>query len=335
LTLVLGCTGVSFTPESTDDGAVDTGVAGGDTTADSPQSEDGAFDTYTPPTPAVACDALVDAFCGQLETCAPYYVALDYGEVGRCKARAIMGCTRIFEATGTSLTPERMVSCATDLKTSACVDFLSSKLPASCAPLPGTRADGSPCGDDSQCVSTFCGKRATEVCGLCAKPLKAGTACGPDDKCDRGLICSPAKKCSIARSEGQTCIANTQPCEVTLSCTSGTCVKAATAAQKCSASGSATPICDETKGLICNSFSGNICQAKKTAPAKSPCGVVGADFVECAAGGHCDIQSGFTGICFAAADDGGACDLASGPLCRKPAVCSKGSCTLPDATSCK
>ena len=74
-----------------------------------------------------------------------------------------------------------------------------------------------------------------------------------------------------------------------------------------------------------SALAGQTCGADRYPPTK---------YTVCAGGGSC--SSTFGGTCAPVAADGAPCsDIDTGPRCLAPARCVSGTCTLPNASSCK
>jgi hypothetical protein len=295
----------------------------------------------TPAGPTVdqACDSYIGALCNQIQKCAPFFVQLVYGDVATCKTRALINCSKAFTAEGTSLTTTKADTCAKDFAAQTCGDLFAATTPSSCVPDPGKLADGTACGDDAQCQSTFC-SRMGKTCGVCAKPPSSGAACKEDHDCGHGMNCTNKTNgtgtCSKPVASGGTCDASTSPCGAGLSCFGGKCVAPAAAGAACDPDAKTAPSCDITQGYFCVK---NVCKAVKLAKAGETCGFVAAtsDFILCAGGfDNCALTAGtMTGVCTAPAADGAACDDAKGPHCTPPAECVSNQCKISDPSACK
>jgi len=281
-----------------------------------------------------ACTDYISAYCDQIDKCAPFFLQLVYGDLATCKTRAVINCPKIFEANGTSVTPTKAAACAKDIKSVSCADLFGGTPPASCTPEPGKLADGNACGDDAQCVSTFCSKLG-QTCGVCGKPPAIGSPCKEDHDCGRGVSCSDKKAgtgtCRKTVPVGATCDTN-NPCSLGNACVAGKCSAALAAGVACDPAASA---CDLSHGLYCHPTD-KVCKLVTIAKAGQTCGLNDAtkDITLCAGAAECSSFSP-PGTCGAIAADGAACDDAKGPHCIPPAVCAGGQCKLPDPTACK
>lgn len=280
-----------------------------------------------------ACTDAAATICTDLQNCAAPLITTTYGDVATCQMRAKASCLTNLMAPSTSATPDKLDGCATAANMLACDALFTRDTPEACIPDPGKLADGMACGDDAQCVSTYCKKPANAVCGVCAARAPAGGACTLDADCDFKLAC--ANSACVAYSPlGATCDAG-HPCATPNLCKAGLCAAPNEAGQAC------TPTvdggdCDRTKGLFCNpsSATAGVCaQATFVGPGQ-PCGLINNTFVGCSAGGICK-RTGLMGTCLAPAADGGACDATNGPGCLAPAECVAGVCKLPNPAGCQ
>lgn len=275
-----------------------------------------------------ACAAYSKAACEKLNSCAPLFITVNYGDIAACEARIGLSCPQSINAEGSNTTPAAWKECADSAASVSCDDVFGRNIPEACRPEPGTFADGAACGNDAQCQSAHCNKD-NDVCGVCAQPVAAGGACNDDNDCDYALSCAQGK--CVARVDlGETCDKAT-PCKATLACSGGKCAEPAGAGAACD------PVdqnCDTLAGLGCNKMS--ICQKVKFAAAGETCGNDGTDFIVCTGGSACKVaMAGGTGTCAAPAADGAACDKVNGPNCLAGATCVNGLCTLSDPAACK
>jgi hypothetical protein len=290
-----------------------------------------------------ACSDYAAAFCDLVDKCGPFFLKLGYGDAATCKTRAIIECPQVFKANGTSATPAKLEQCKLDAASLACEDLLAYVVPTDCVPSPGSLVDGTACGDDAQCKSTYCSKK-DGVCGVCAALPSAGGPCvnnsgflGSGD-CGRGLTCANKICVKPKRKDETGCDSTTAPCVAGLSCYGGKCVTAATVDQPCDGGEKTNPNCDFTKGLFCAGVipANKKCKAIGTVGDGQPCGLLTDTLVLCAGGGFCKGATATTpGTCLAPAKDGATCDNVNGPGCLGPAKCVSGQCKLPDPTTCK
>src|SRR5262245_1265570 len=103
-----------------------------------------------------ACADYVAAYCGKLSQCAgPLFIPL-FGDVATCSSRLQVVCPATFAAPGTSATSAQMEVCAQAMNAASCdVLYQRESVPA-CEAMPGMVIDGMACGDDAQCMSTYC-----------------------------------------------------------------------------------------------------------------------------------------------------------------------------------
>jgi hypothetical protein len=255
-----------------------------------------------------ACTAIADAYCAKLQTCSSFVLSVAYGDVATCKQRWILNCLPNFGATGTSATPARTSACAQSIDALSCTTFLSGDLGAACAVAPGTSAQGSPCGDDAQCSSTFCARAADAVCGTCQPATNAGDPCVLGScSVSTNTVCPAGKTTCIkpvAGKVGDSCVGHEQ-CDV------GHQVGCNPTNSKCIA-------------LTLSTLGGN-CGADSLFPTS-----VGV----CPAGGTC--SAALAGKCSAAGMDGATCSTSdTGTHCMLPARCVSGRCTLPNPATCR
>lgn len=281
-------------------------------------------------TPAGACDAFAQAVCNKLQECIPIGLTAQYGDVAQCTARTKQSCTNTLGATGTGATPAALNACTSAYNGAACDALLSGTVLDACKAPAGTLADGTACGDDSQCVNRNCQKTTDPACGHCAPRGGTGSGCVVSGDCTEGLICGAALKCVELGKQGAACSA-TQLCQANLACQNGKCDTPLAVGAQCNP---AAPACNAAKGNQCGAS--QTCEELKLAKAGEACGVVNGQITSCAAHGKCTIMKGAqSGTCAAAAADGAACDTQKGPLCQAPAACVKGVCVFPDPNACK
>ena len=252
-----------------------------------------------------ACTAFAAMFCGKVRECTPFVLGALYGDAATCESRVILGCLPSFDVPGTSASPAKTSGCGQAIAGLTCATFLTGDLGASCKTDPGTIANGGACGDDAQCVSTFCARAPDASCGVCAPATR------PNDPCVRGS-CSAGTVCPAGQS---TCITPT-PGKVDDACT-------------------AQEQCDLAHGIGCNAGSGKCLSL--TLAAGGNCGansIVPTSYAVCPASGTCSAPLG--GRCSAAAADGQACSTAdTGTHCLTPARCVASKCVVPDPSSCR
>jgi hypothetical protein len=270
------------------------------------------------------------AYCQRAEACAPAYVSIGFGDVRTCEQRLRQELLPVFGANGSSSTPAQTESCAQAIPQMTCADLLARKNATPCQTLPGMLADGAACGADSQCHGTRCRVAADALCGTCTEPAPAGAACGVDADCQPGMTCLDGS-CTQYGNEGASC-STTQPCRPDLGCVGGTCGAPSPAGTACKA----TAECDLMHGYACHPVS-MTCQPFTFAPANGTCGLVNNALVLCSGPGSlCKGAQApsYQGTCVPFAMDGAGCDADAGPLCEVGAVCSGGTCQVPNPANC-
>jgi hypothetical protein len=255
-----------------------------------------------------ACTALADSYCAKLQSCSPFVTSVAYGDVATCRQRWILNCTPNFGVTGTSATPARTTSCAQSIGALTCTTFLSGDLGAACAVVPGTAAQGAPCGDDAQCASTFCARAPDAVCGTCQPVTMAGQPCVQGScSVSTNTVCPAGKTTCIrpvAGKVGDSCVGHEQ--------------------------------CDVGHQVGCNPTNSK-CIALTLASAGGNCGadsILPTSVAVCPAAGTCSAS--LAGRCSAAGMDGAACSTTdTGTHCMAPAKCVASKCTLPNPALCR
>ena len=103
-----------------------------------------------------ACSDFANAACQALSGCTAFLIQDVYGDAATCGMRLKASCSDTLAAAGTGLTPALREGCVTALSGASCVDLLDNDFPAACQPVAGQLANGSMCGDSSQCKSAYC-----------------------------------------------------------------------------------------------------------------------------------------------------------------------------------
>jgi len=305
-------------------------VGCGSVSSKSDGGTDGGMD-MAPPTVDEACAMFATAFCGRLQTCAPFVGQIWYGDRTTCETRAALGCMLDFDVTDTNHTTTDMVACAHDATTATCSDLVANMLPSSCQIKPGVRLDGQVCGSSWQCMSTHC-EKTTGDCGVCAPRAAAGGACMVDEGCTNGLVCA-AMKCVAPVGLGVAC-GDGAPCRADLFCSmvSQMCEMPRGVGQSCNMDSNA---CDGKNGVGCNPFN-NQCATVAAAKGGSACGIVNNTLTLCIVNNTCNglslIPLSTMGTCPNPAADGQACT--DTVHCMAPANCVGGLCRLPSSASC-
>jgi hypothetical protein len=289
----------SGTPSTTTDGGPQVGQDGSVV----PETDGGAPSVDA----SKACADVADAICAKLATCSKFALDVTYGDVAKCKERAVINCAESFSAPGTSATPAKAEACAQSLGSLACDDFLTGKLGAACTPAAGALTEGASCTEDAQCASTFCARAPTAACGKCAAITTPGSAC-VNESCSRGLACPKGTTSCVVPVRGKV---------------GDACAK--------------LEDCDVATGVGCNTLSKKCIQLTVSDPGTS-CGapsISATTFGVCRASGSC--SSNLNGTCNApaAADDATCSTADTGPKCLPPARCVGTKCTVTAPTSCK
>ena len=297
-----------------------------------------------------ACADVEKARCERGDSCFDgLFTKVKFGDEATCEARGELACLANLAAPHTGATPAGTEACAAAIPAETCVDAEQGNTPAACEPAMGTGANGTACGANAQCQSTYCAVPTASNCGYCAPEPKAGDLCATTAECGHGnLVCVKATaQCVVPVPVGGMCNKD-NPCIAGATCfgdtmvVKGSCVADATAAgSKCDPAKKG-PDCDHSYGLYCDALS-LTCVAATYVAAGGMCGLVDNGIVGCLAGGQCVIPAGAKeGVCVAPAKDGAACDSDIGPPCLGPAKCipaadggTAGVCTLPDPSTCK
>lgn len=303
-------------------------------TADGGSRSGSDNDSGSSVSPTQACQAYAHAACTQLSTCAPFTLALTYGDEPTCEQRAVLACMPLFVARGTGSTATMTSACAAAVMGETCEQFFDNNQPSACA-VTGTLAQGAACGSDVQCQSGFCRHPFANLCGTCATRAGAGqagtdggVACLTDSDCQATLLCAGGT-CVAPGAAGSACSLQ-QPCDHTLACVSGKCATPVPVGGACTA----LTDCDGANGAICNLMT-KTCIAIGKGASGQPCDAVNGGWTECTAGGACDnVAKNGEGTCHPPSVDGALC----GPdiPCLLPAVCSPSAkCTLPESIACQ
>lgn len=277
------------------------------------------------------CASLAQGFCSKIDQCYHPLIATQYGDIATCQARQKLNCLNGLKAPGNTATPAKAQSCGQAASSISCSDVFAHNTPAACKTDPGKLVDGTACGQDGQCQSTYCKKANTsDACGTCGQRSAAGGACTKNEDCDFNLACGSGT-CTAWIAAGGTCD-NAHPCLAPLICNGGTCAMPAGAGQNCTRMLN-RDTCDATQGLFCNGTTSGVCQMYQYANAGMACGISTnpINFTACTASSNCSATT--NGTCVAPGADGAACG--SGNVgCTPPANCINSVCTIPDYTSC-
>jgi hypothetical protein len=96
-------------------------------------------------------------------------------------------CPDALFASGSTRTPEGLITCAQAWRTFPCEALAAGEVP-DCT-TPGTRAPGETCIHDAQCDQLLCAAATTGECGVCQARAAAGEPCGMGVACERGHAC--------------------------------------------------------------------------------------------------------------------------------------------------
>lgn len=281
-----------------------------------------------------ACADWASANCDKFQSCAPFLIQRDFGDLATCTARLALACPPNSTTSGSTVMPGALEACAHAYQTEACADYLSNKTPSACA-FEGSLALGAVCAADDQCANGYCLRLAPAACGVCAARAPVGGACFTDSDCQQtGLTCG-GDTCVPLAVLGAACD-QAHPCEPVLYCSNaGMCVARLGQGAACDPTNNDDP-CDATLGLYCNRVT-SLCAQAQIATAGGPCGVSADGTVSlCGAAGACQLPDGAStgGTCQAAVLEGAACDTANGPNCLPPGVCLGNVCASLGSSSC-
>jgi hypothetical protein len=273
--------------------------------------------------PAVIC-AGIQQYCERFNTCAPYYISLEFGTVARCTERLTLSCLDAVMAPGSGLDGSTMAACTAALAGASCDDLFNRNI-AACN-FKGTRENGTACGTDEQCASGRCVRTATG-CGTCGATVADGAVCAFDEDCAPGRLCNEDDRC-VVPADPQAICSSARPCRLGYACAAGACQPAVTMAGAACGNG-----CSQAHGLFC---SGTTCAAIPLNAAGAACQDSDTAPAFCAAGTCILPQVGDMGTCRALAADGEACgDASEYELdCQAPALCVSGKCTRVSASTC-
>jgi hypothetical protein len=281
------------------------------------------------------------ALCAQFSSCSAFFIQSEFGDVTACAAAFKASLLNTLSAPGTSLTPTRLESCAQAIAGIACDDALGHNLPAACQATAGQLANGTPCGDSSQCQSAYCNKPRNMTCGACGAPPTTGATCDIDDDCPVGNVCfkgagataGSSGTCVVQGASGAACDDTQHPCKATLTCKNGTCAAPDTTTCTARSSGDLFGTCNTLGGEYCDPRT-HTCAAVGMAATGQACLLVNGGVTLCSSNGTCSAPPGTSGTCAAAAAPGASCDATNGPKCLQPSVCQGGVCVTPSAANC-
>ncbi len=308
-----------------------------------PAADDGGIATRggnDGPVVASGCDH-VTALCAKLHECAPFLLEALYGDVNGCADRLTKVCTEQAGSNGSGMTQTAILACEAALKTATCDDVFGNNIPG-CS-FRGTLADGSACGDSSQCQGGFCNTGGS-LCGTCASKKGSGEACasGSNDECQIALVCSSGKLCATPAVVGGPCDDNTQPCLSGSFCTS---------AKTCALTVKPDQIqTEKCPGAYINFADGTFCTGKDAQPGQivtatkgEPCGLAPStgqpalcapgSVAACASTGITILGVPTQGVCTELKDDDFACTASSD--CQAGAQCIAETCQIPSGKYCQ
>jgi hypothetical protein len=274
-----------------------------------------------------ACEHLARVTCQKYGECLPYYIPMNFGDMGTC-IRQYAGtlCRNLVGIEGSGDTLAATQACAAARSGATCAEWFDNDVAVSaCLPRPGTRGTGDVCGTASQCESTNCIVPIGMECGRCGGPLVAeGGSCILSSECAGNLQCIDLL-CGLPRRLGQRC-PNLSACQYDLTCSSGYCVVGTSkAGEPCDA----TMACWARDRLICRN---GVCEPTQFVGPGEPCDSAAGPI--CAGTGTCTMSGG-GGVCIPGAREGEPCDHAVGPFCVRWASCIQGFCKTPDIRLCK
>jgi hypothetical protein len=298
--------------------------------ASAPMADGGGDEGAPAASAAQAAADAATAVCNAYGRCSMFVVQRLFGSLSACTSAFTTKFTNALSASGTGETPAIVESCVAKASNVSCADLFGNNLPTECAAVPGQLANGSPCGEPSQCQSAYCNIPSDSNCGACGAPPTAGDSCRADSNCPSGTLCSSAGSCVAPGKAGDACDSTSRPCNLTLACKNGTCAHPDEAGAVCT-SGS----CDAAAGTFCSSQTAT-CEVINFADAGKPCSRTANDITLCSANGTCELPASTStaGTCRAAVEPGGDCDSTNGPYCLEPAACVNGVCTIPSAAGC-
>jgi len=279
---------------------------------------------------------LAKGICDKTVQCYPALAKLAWGDAAGCVARVAPQFKKSLAAPGNQINATNAKACIDAFKLAACGTD-PGELPA--CNIPGTLANGTACGADSQCASNSCYTVGTADCGTCQPRAAEGASCTAA-KCAPGLICeSETSKCVKPGGVGASCD-GLIPCANGLDCVAGKCAKQLGGGAACQVDGAAK--CDTAAGFFCKpaalgSPTGTCTAIGFNKPPAGKCGVDVATltFNLCEAS-SCEGAAGATpGTCTPYLKDGDACGDGINAQCQSPALCRSGKCTIDDPGACK
>jgi hypothetical protein len=300
---------------------------------------DGGTDASAATTIDQGCTSLASVYCARIESCAPFFVSLQYGDTANCQSRIHDQCVVNGSAPNSGDTGDDFTACAAVASSVSCDDLFAGTLPKACQPVAGKGANGASCTDSSQCQSAFCATGAGSLCGVCVSPPTAGSPCAAGNACPGGLTCAGGN-CVAKGKIGDAC--GTTPCIDGATCFNGTCTAPGASGATCDVQGKTAPVCDLVHGLFCNPTTSKCGAIVDGASLGATCGLSASTgtLTTCGAIAYCKASGASTtsGACTLRPADGAACTsdaiLGVGP-CTPPAQCISGKCQKPDPAACK
>jgi hypothetical protein len=300
------------------------GGSGGAVADRPPPAADAATGPLLPPSArADNCADFGASWCEKQRRCErPVWEG--HGGEALCASRLKLWCELVLTSNPDSnWTPEALNTCMTSWNTLTCSEFHDTTeiLVGPACVVPGKRPDGSPCGTFTHCASTYC-SAVVSGCGRCSARLSAGSPCGTNSDCQRGLACSASMRCALAGSVGAACD-NDRPCRLSLYCKMGRCSEREGENGACAAHRDCRPelVCSNLTRRCGLAIAAQMCDSRR----------VDGTTTYCAGGGRC-LQDG-SNTCLPASIEGGECSDA-GKRCLFPSACAAGSCMSPPRPAC-
>ena len=268
-----------------------------------------------------SCDDLARRVCEAIQTCAPFWLATNFGDANTCVGSMSASCAH-YESSGNPLDE---AGCTQALAAPNChavlgADFETGGVPEVCLRPRGMGAAGASCGSFSQCQSLHCDVPAGSVCGKCLGESHEDEACGSTAVCRPDLVCN-GTTCVTPVAPGAPCTGSDVRCPGGTFCKNGVCQSYGTLGASCDA----TARCDNAHGLACK---GSTCATVAIAMENQPCAP--ASFASCAGGLWC-----WASTCVAGHGLGEGCGADAGTGCDIPYWCNAGVCSyVPGAASC-
>ncbi len=269
--------------------------------------------------------------CAGLARCGPSEFAALYGDDATCRARTLLGLTRLT-GHGITVTLEERKRCVAADEGATCEQrmrgFFMSERPAACD-YRGSLPDGARCALGMQCQSGAC----NGPCGKCVRRVGVAAPCPPGTLCERGLLCH-AGFCALPRKLNDACSA-TEPCSVELSCVASRCVRAPLENEPC-ADDPERP-CALGRNLICEPTTKR-CTRLPLARLGETCGLRSDGHLTlCVHGLSCATPlPDKLGQCVPTLPDGAACGgpFSYGGACAAPSWCLDQRCRPLELTDC-